>query len=678
MHSNQVTTLMLGVPWRRLAVLLLMALPAAAQASDPFVKPTPEELSMTSLPGYPGAPAVVLYREEIDHNDDLGYIKEHYERIKILTEEGVQKYANVELDFVRTSGKHYDYRGDGNGADVEDIVGRTIHPDGTIIPFTGKPYLKTIVKAMEGKSEEMVFTLPDVQVGSIIEYRYTIRYGNWMVRDVPAWYIQGDLFVRSAHYAWHADIYGTAAFKILPPGAELIRATPPVPVPGMDSRRTIYDLVVKDVPPQEQEEYMPPLSSYGFRVLFSYGTGSSADFWKEQGKSWSEDSDSFMKGSSKLDEETQTVIAGASTPEEKLRRIYAKVMTIENTKFTREREREEDGKTSNVTDVLKHNHGSSVELAALFVAMSRSAGIKSYLMLVPDRGKNLFTPYWRSFNQFDSAIAIVNVDGKDQYLDPGSRYCTYGHLEWQHTLVTGLRQVKGDAAFSETPADVYGSNITLRVASLDMDARGQVSGKIDLIFTGDEALIWRQSALKGDEESVRDGLRKMLEDRLPKSLDVTVGSVQNLEDYEQPLKVSYGVKGDLGIVTGKRLIVPADIFESGSAATFPQDKRETAVYFHFPQLIQDALRINFPTGFEVEAAPMGDKYEIPKRAVYSVNFETSPTSITTRRNYAMADILFMPEDYTALRSFYAQIETKDKESVVVRIPPSAPLSAPAN
>ena len=163
----------------------------------------------------------------------------------------------------------------------------------------------------------------------------------------------------------------------------------------------------------------------------------------------------------------------------------------------------------------------------------------------------------------------MNVDGKDQYLDPGSRYCTYGHLEWQHTLVTGLRQVKGDAAFSETPADVYGSNITLRVASLDMDAQGQVSGKIDLIFTGDEALIWRQSALKGDEESVRDGLRKMLEDRLPKSLDVTVGSVQNLEDYEQPLKVSYGVKGDLGIVTGKRLIVPADIFESGSAATFP-------------------------------------------------------------------------------------------------------------
>jgi hypothetical protein len=677
MQSKHAMREKLVYSWCCLALVVGMAGSAGAHASDPFMKPTPEELAMTSLPGYPGAPAVVLYREEIDRDDDLGDVKEHYERIKILTEEGAQKYANVELYFVHTSGNHYDYQGYGNGAQVGDIVGRTIHPDGTIVPFTGKPYLKTIVKAMEGKSEEMVFTLPDVEIGSIIEYRYAIKYGNWQARDVPAWYIQGDLFVMSAHYSWHADIYGTAAFKILPPGAKLEHVTPPMSGSGLN-RSTVYDLVVRDVPPQEQEEYMPPLSSYGYRVLFTYGTGSSADFWKEQGKSWSEDSDSFMKGSSTLAEETQKVTAGAATTDEKLRKIYAKVMTIENTKFTREREREEDGKTNRVTDVLKRNHGSSTELAALFVAMAREAGIKSYLMLVPDRSQNLFTPYWRSFEQFESAIAIIDVDGKDQYLDPGSRYCPYGHLEWKHTLVTGLRQVKGDATFSETPADVYGSNVTLRVASLDMDARGDVSGKIDLTFTGGEALTWRQSALKGDEQSVKDDLRKMLEDKLPKSLEVTVGGIQNLEDYEQPLKVSYGVKGKLGAVTGKRMIVPVDIFESGSVATFPQDTRETAVYFHFPQLIQDALRINFPAGFEMETAPMGDKYEIPKRAVYSVSFEVTPSSITTRRNYAMGDILFMPEDYAALRSFYAQMETKDKESVVLKTEPGATLSAPGN
>ncbi len=40
---------------------------AGAQTS--FAPPTPEELAMTSLPGYPGAAAVVLNREEITKDD---------------------------------------------------------------------------------------------------------------------------------------------------------------------------------------------------------------------------------------------------------------------------------------------------------------------------------------------------------------------------------------------------------------------------------------------------------------------------------------------------------------------------------------------------------------------------------------------------------------------------------
>jgi len=36
---------------------------------------------------------------------------------------------------------------EGNDKTVGEIVGRTVHPDGTIIPFTGKPYLKVLEKA---------------------------------------------------------------------------------------------------------------------------------------------------------------------------------------------------------------------------------------------------------------------------------------------------------------------------------------------------------------------------------------------------------------------------------------------------------------------------------------------------------------------------------------------------
>jgi len=183
-----------AVAWGVVAMAMLVG--SEARASDPFTVPTKEELSMTSLPGYPGVSAVVLNYEEVA-KDDL-HVVQRYKRIKILTEEGKQ-YANVELSFVRTGDSGFFSGSEGNDKTVGEIVGRTVHPDGTIIPFTGKPYLKVLEKVQGVKVQAQVFTLPDVEVGSIIEYRYATRY-NDRTAESPDWYIQGDLFVKSAHY----------------------------------------------------------------------------------------------------------------------------------------------------------------------------------------------------------------------------------------------------------------------------------------------------------------------------------------------------------------------------------------------------------------------------------------------------------------------------------------------
>src|SRR5471030_2609400 len=111
-------------------LIAMMVSAATARAADNFQKPTKEELEMKSLPGYPGAAAVVLFREEIT-KDDLRVVQ-HYERIKILTEEG-KKYANVQLGFVSTHDVGGEYTGDDKS--LGDISGRTVHADGTIIPF---------------------------------------------------------------------------------------------------------------------------------------------------------------------------------------------------------------------------------------------------------------------------------------------------------------------------------------------------------------------------------------------------------------------------------------------------------------------------------------------------------------------------------------------------------------
>jgi hypothetical protein len=659
--------------------LALVMTASLAHAGDVFMKPTPEELKMTSMPGYPAVPAVVLFREQIT-KDDL-HVIQHYDRIKVLSEEG-KRYANVELNYytVTDAGEDNFY----DDKSVGDIVGRTIHPDGTVIPFTGKPYLKVIEKHNEGKFQAKVFTLPDVEVGSIIEYRYETRYQDHAFES-PDWYIQGDLYVKAAHYAWYPTlkelvdskerpINAISWFPILPAGAKIEHTT--LPATSNGGAQQIYELTVKDVPPTVDEEYMPPISSFTYRVLFNFTAyRTSEDFWKSEGKEWSKHQDSFANPNGALKDATQKITEGATTQDQKLQKIYAAVMELENTHFTREHERREDkaageGKISSAADVLSHKRGTPAQMTELFVGMARAAGMKAYLMLVPDRSERIFTPSWLSFQQFDDIVAIVNVDGKEMFFDPGERDCAYGHLAWQHTIVRGLRQTDNGTDFGQTPEEAYANNRSQRVANLNMDEKGNITGTIDLTYVGSAALAWRQTALRGDDESLKHELRTSLEKMLPKTLEVKVTDIKDLSDYEKPLKVSFDVKGGLGTPTGKRLVLPADLFESSSSATFPHETRENAVYFHYPHAVQDALRINFKQGFEVEAVPSEAKLSLPKRAVYTMTVEPTPTSFTTRRNYTIGDILIIKADYPALRTFYSQFESKDQESVVLKIKPA--------
>ncbi len=653
---------------------------AQAHVTNGFIKPTAEELAMTSLPGFPGASAVVLLREEVT-NDDMHSV-EHYDRIKILTKDG-EKYANVELPFYSTTYVDSEHLGDNKS--LGEIVGRTIHADGTIIPLTAKPYLKVIEKQQGVKIQEKVFTLPDVEVGSIIEYRYTTRIDDNMY-EAPDWYIQGELYLKAAHYLWYPTevnlvdsrqhpIHSISWFPILPEGATVERHDLPHASSLASGPVQYFDLTVKDVPPQVREEYMPPIASYSYRVLFNFtAETTAAEWWKDEGKDWSKRLDSFANPNSELKAATQTVIAGATTQDEKLKKIYAAVMALDNTRYSREHEKREDkaegeGKVKSAADVLSHKRGSSTQMTELFVGMARAAGMKAYFMLLPDRSIELFTPSWLSFHQFDDLIAIVNVDGKDVYFDPGDRYCPYGHLAWEHTFVRGLRQVDGGTDFGSTSGDDYKVNRMQRVANLKMDEKGQIGGTIKLTFMGAAAVRWRQAALTGDDESLKHGLTKELEGMVPKSLEVKVGQMDHLEEYEQPLVVTYEVTGTLGTTTGKRLILPADVFEAGSSTTFADEKRVLPVYFHYSKLTQDAMRVNVPEGFTVEAVPAEAKLNLTGQEAYSFVATQDARGFTARRDYLQNELIVMPKDYDGLRKYYSQVESKDQESVVLKMAP---------
>jgi hypothetical protein len=216
-----------------------------------------------------------------------------------------------------------------------------------------------------------------------------------------------------------------------------------------------------------------------------------------------------------------------------------------------------------------------------------------------------------------------------------------------------------------------------------MDEQGAITGTINISFTGDPAIAWRHRALRGDPESLRHALRVYLEEHLPKSLEVSVTDIKDIDDYEKPLSVDYKVKGTLGTPTGKRLLLPVDVFLTQEKPAFPHEKRELAVYFHYPEVVKDAMRINYPKNMSLEASPASSTLGIQGSTTYTMTVTPAPNNVTSRRTLAYNTILYKPSDYTGLRTFYNQFEAKDQENIVLKLAPVesssvTPPPAPSN
>src|SRR5215813_4358064 len=190
---------------------------------------------MTSDPKAPDAPAVYLFRQEI--SDDKLHMHSLYARIKILTEKG-KEYGDVEIPAY-----------EGHTFSIRNVKGRTIHSDGTVIPFTGKPIEKLLLKSGNERVMTKVFSLPDVQVGSIIEYEYILAYDD-NIASSPSWYVQQSLFVHKAHYQFVPTQHGLTRNSECGHGVIGLMYTPVLPA-GAEVRSGMegYYLTIEKVPP---------------------------------------------------------------------------------------------------------------------------------------------------------------------------------------------------------------------------------------------------------------------------------------------------------------------------------------------------------------------------------------------------------------------------------------------
>jgi hypothetical protein len=624
-------------------LFLLLAATSPALLCAQFQAPTSEELKMTSDPKAPGAAAVYLYREDIiDGSNELQSL---YERIKVLTEKG-KEMATIRIPYVLGEGK------------VTDIQGRTIHPDGTVIPLTAKPADLVDLKTTDFQMNTVVFTLPSVEVGSILEYRFR-RTG---FAPFPTWWIQQPHFVHKSHYSFLPPSFSGLMYATrIGSDAKVVR-----------NKKGNLTLDIADVPPDPDEDWMPPLNTLRWRVEFYYTQfGSAKEFWDEAGKQWADTVKDFTNPTGYLKKVVADIVNPNDSEQNKAAKIYAAVMKLENTDFTRkkseaERKKEKVKDIHQAEDVWKQQRGSADDIALLYVALARAAGLKAWPMQVVNRNRAIFDESYLTVRQLDDYIAVVLVDGKEVYLDPGQKMCPYGTMHWKHTLASGFRLSDKGAIFAATPGATYMNSTVQRVANLSIDETGNVKGIVRFVMTGQDALFWRQLTLENDEEEVKKQFNESMRDYLPEGVQAEFDHFLALGDYSTNLIGIVKVSGNLGTITGKHFFLPGLFFESRAKHPFvAQDKRTNPVDVHYARMEQDETTYDLPAGFNTDSTPQATNSVWPGHAQMKINSGTKDGSVTVVRSLAYNFTLLDPKEYADLHDFYQKVATADEQQLVL-------------
>lgn len=645
----------------RLSVFLLLSAATQLLAYDDWLPITPEDQKITSASAN-GADAIILYHEEV--SDDNARHRNIYMRIKILSEKG-KNQASVEIPYDAT------YIG------ISDIRARAVAPDGTVTPFTGKVFNSNVVKGAGIKFRAKTFTLANVQVGSIIEWKYTEFWDEFL--RAPHWTVQEDLPQKHAKFAFipislkgvgeyvedeHGGVDDRVFYSLL--GLPESTAIKTLPTGRME-------LELNDIPAFQREPFSPPEDVLKWRVNFYYGTDKMRkpqEFWKEEGKYWSKDVDKFIghPDSGVLRE----IISPSDSPEQKLRKIYAYVQKIKNLNYLHEQGgleeilQHDSKEKRSVETVLRKQEGYRDEITRTFVGLARAAGLEVYAMRVADRDRVFFQVNIPNRSQLTSELTLAMVNGKEVFLDPGTPYCPYGLLPWRHTSTEGIRQVSGGgAAIATTPPASYKDAISKRVGRLALSPDGSAHGQIAIGWTGVEALEHRLNGFKTDEAGRKKELEDDLRSMLPPGATVEELKATGWDTPEAQLSATFKVDiPSFASSTGKRLLVPSNLFQGTQTQPFAHGERKQPVYFDYPYYAIDDVQISFPAGMKMESLPQNQPLKTDF-SFYKVERSTTGNSFKVNRDFAIAGIAFLQKDYPQLKKFFEGVSTDDSESVVL-------------
>jgi hypothetical protein len=434
-----------------------------------------------------------------------------------------------------------------------------------------------------------------------------------------------------------------------------------------------YELEVENMPAFESEGYMPPEEDLKPQMRFFYismGNSTTDKFWQDAGRQWNDEVEHFVGNRKEIAQASAQAIGNETDPEQKLRKLYARAQQIRNLSYERERtevelKKEKLKSNQNAGDVLSRGTGDREDITRLFVALARAAGFDASIVRVSNRQNKFFDKGLLSKRQLDSEIAVVTQAGKEVYLDPGTMFCPYGYLRWIRTSTQGIKLDKKGGVFVVAPAATYDKATIRRNAEMVLDGGGNLTGTITVRFEGGDALEHRLDELQTDEAGREKDLKDELQGWLPTGAIIKLTKAEGWDASDAPLIATFNVNmPGYASTAGKRLLVPAYLFQARQMDAFKHVDRKFPVYFPYAFGESDRVSIALPAGYTLENTPQQETARLAY-AGYQNLAQCDGKQLLTQRILQVNGIFFRLEQYPEMKTFFGKVQAADEQQAVL-------------
>ncbi len=652
----------------RYILLALAGLALALPAWAGWPKLTPAERQFTAPPVAPGAAAVIL--EKTVYCDNVKNTIRRFFRIKILRSAGLE-WATVKVPYIDNSMK------------ISHVEGRTVEPDGTIVPFQGNVWRAVMVKIGDEKIKAMEFDLPQARVGSILDYRYTIALrggglqdnGGYFVETIllpnTTWHLQSDLFVRREDYTLLAN--HSYNLHLL-----MIGLTPQQRPKRVGA---LYTLELKDVTPSPNEPFSLPAVDVLKSVRFlysthSFGLESARVYWRELAKQYAYAARHFI-GNPKDLRRWLVGVNLSGTPEQKLRAIYARVLQIKNLYLGAHVV--SPRQNHSVKDVLKHGYGYGTELNLTLIGLARAAGIPAWWVHSGRRNAMRFIRSWPDSDQLNNDLVMVQLGTKPVFLDPEAG-CPYGVLLWYEDHVTGLVANHKGGQFVSVPFQL--PRAAMRERRLDLHWQGGAApgwqGTLTVQFHGLLAMQWGDRWRTRDAAGRQKALDQLARNWLPASARLKNTSSHGWQVGAPLLSAVWQVTLP---ASSPSTFWPQDILNARHPPVLVAENRLEPIYFHYPYLNQDTIRLLLPPGVSARNLPPATIIPNPPNSKAGLVFveraalqHASQGDMLTIHRRMQLNMELVPVIYYApLKNLFSVMTQTDRQRIVLAGQPTAAL-----